>query len=182
MTRFAPSSTSPTRRPSTSSRSRRRKSPTRPSAARSSAHREDRVFLEGAYRGQVNGEIQTAYDERGRYEELARSQIHRHRRHLRHHGGHGDPAPPCHLRHEAMSKTIDQIPEARPPARKAAAQRRGGLERQELLAVLLGKGTPGMDVMTLAGKLARLIDEKGLNVTGRRPRRSSKAWATPRPR
>jgi type I restriction enzyme R subunit len=35
------------------------------------AHREDRVFLEGAYRGQVNGEIQTAYDERGRYEELA---------------------------------------------------------------------------------------------------------------
>ncbi len=34
------------------------------------AHREDRVFLEGPYRGQVNGEIQTAYDERGRYEEL----------------------------------------------------------------------------------------------------------------
>jgi type I restriction enzyme R subunit len=34
-------------------------------------HREDRVFLEGAYRGQVNGEIQTAYDGRGRYEELA---------------------------------------------------------------------------------------------------------------
>ncbi len=35
------------------------------------AHREDRVFLESAYRGQVNGEIQTAYDGRGRYEELA---------------------------------------------------------------------------------------------------------------
>ena len=35
------------------------------------AHREDRMFLEGAYRGQVNGEIQTAYDGRGRYEELA---------------------------------------------------------------------------------------------------------------
>jgi type I restriction enzyme R subunit len=35
------------------------------------AHREDRVFLEGAYRGQVNGEIQTAYDGIGRYEELA---------------------------------------------------------------------------------------------------------------
>lgn len=33
-------------------------------------HREDVVYLEGAYRGQVNGEIQTAYDERGRYEEL----------------------------------------------------------------------------------------------------------------
>jgi type I restriction enzyme R subunit len=34
------------------------------------AHKDDNVFLEGAYRGQVNGEIQTAYDERGRYEEL----------------------------------------------------------------------------------------------------------------
>jgi type I restriction enzyme, R subunit len=34
-------------------------------------HREDRVYLDGAYRGQVNGEIQGAYDERGRYEELS---------------------------------------------------------------------------------------------------------------
>jgi type I restriction enzyme R subunit len=35
------------------------------------AHWEDRLYLEGAYRGQVNGEIQSAYDERGRYEELS---------------------------------------------------------------------------------------------------------------
>ena len=35
------------------------------------AHYDDHVYLEGAYRGQVNGEIQTAYDGRGRYEELA---------------------------------------------------------------------------------------------------------------
>jgi type I restriction enzyme, R subunit len=35
------------------------------------AHRDDHIFLEGAYRGQVNVEIQTAYDGRGRYEELA---------------------------------------------------------------------------------------------------------------
>lgn len=35
------------------------------------AHRDDSPFLEGAYRGQVNGEIQAAYDGRGRYEELA---------------------------------------------------------------------------------------------------------------
>jgi type I restriction enzyme R subunit len=34
-------------------------------------HREDRVYLDGAYRGQVNGEIQDAYDDRGRYEELS---------------------------------------------------------------------------------------------------------------
>ena len=35
------------------------------------AHREDRLYLEGAYRGQVNEDIQTTYDERGRYDELA---------------------------------------------------------------------------------------------------------------
>ena len=35
------------------------------------AHREDRLYLEGPYRGQVNEDIQTTYDERGRYEELA---------------------------------------------------------------------------------------------------------------
>jgi type I restriction enzyme R subunit len=34
------------------------------------AHRDDRIYLEGDYRVQVNGEIQTAYDQRGRYEEL----------------------------------------------------------------------------------------------------------------
>jgi type I restriction enzyme R subunit len=35
-----------------------------------SAHHADRVFLEGAYRGQVNAEIQNAYQGRARYEEL----------------------------------------------------------------------------------------------------------------
>ena len=35
------------------------------------AHRDDSVYLDGAYRGQVNGEIQTAYDHRGRLEELS---------------------------------------------------------------------------------------------------------------
>jgi len=35
------------------------------------AHREDGIYLEGAYRGQVNGEIQGSYDDLGRYEELA---------------------------------------------------------------------------------------------------------------
>ena len=35
------------------------------------AHREDRVYLDGAYRGQVNGEIQQTYTGLGRYEELA---------------------------------------------------------------------------------------------------------------
>ncbi len=35
---------------------------------------------------------------------------------------------------------------------------------QELLAVLLGKGAPGMDVMKLAARLAKVIDTKGLGV------------------
>ena len=35
------------------------------------AHLDDLVYLEGAYRGQVNGEIKTAYSQRGRYEELS---------------------------------------------------------------------------------------------------------------
>ncbi len=35
------------------------------------AHRDDRIYLEGAYRGQVNGEIQVTYNDLARYEELA---------------------------------------------------------------------------------------------------------------
>ncbi len=34
------------------------------------AHREDNVYLDGVYRGQVNGEIQDSYNELARYEEL----------------------------------------------------------------------------------------------------------------
>jgi type I restriction enzyme R subunit len=34
-------------------------------------HRDDRMYLEGAYQVQVNAQIQEAYDERGRYNELA---------------------------------------------------------------------------------------------------------------
>jgi type I restriction enzyme R subunit len=34
-------------------------------------HREDFIYLEGAYRGQVNGEIQQTYNDLARYEELA---------------------------------------------------------------------------------------------------------------
>jgi DNA repair protein RadC len=64
-----------------------------------------------------------------------------------------------------MSKPIDQIPEADRPREKLLRKGAKALSDQELLAVLLGKGTPRIDVMTLAGKLARLIDEKGLEVT-----------------
>lgn len=63
-----------------------------------------------------------------------------------------------------MSKTIAQIPEADRPREKLLHKGAPALSDQELLAVLLGKGTASMDVMTLAAKLARLIDEKGLEV------------------
>src|ERR1035438_6299714 len=63
-----------------------------------------------------------------------------------------------------MGRPIDQIPEADRPREKLLRKGAPALSDQELLAILLGKGTARMDVMTLAAKLARLIDEKGLEV------------------
>lgn len=63
-----------------------------------------------------------------------------------------------------MSQSIQQMPEADRPREKLLRKGAAALSDRELLAVLLGKGAPGMDVMTLAGKLARVIDEKGLTV------------------
>lgn len=63
-----------------------------------------------------------------------------------------------------MSKTIDQIPKYDRPREKLLAKGAEALSDQELLAVLLGKGTAQMDVMKLAAKIARVIDQKGLSV------------------
>jgi DNA repair protein RadC len=63
-----------------------------------------------------------------------------------------------------MAKSIAQIPKNDRPREKLLAKGAAALSDQELLAVLLGKGTASMDVMTLAAKLARVIDEKGLGV------------------
>src|SRR5262245_29069520 len=63
-----------------------------------------------------------------------------------------------------MGKTIDQIPKHDRPREKLLAKGAEALSDQEFLAVLLGKGTAQMDVMTLAAKLVRVIDEKGLGV------------------
>ena len=63
-----------------------------------------------------------------------------------------------------MSKGINNIPAHDRPREKLLRKGAAALSDQELLAVLLGQGTPGMDVMTLAGKLARVIDEKGLGI------------------
>lgn len=63
-----------------------------------------------------------------------------------------------------MTRRIRDIPEPDRPREKLLSKGAAALSDQELLAVLLGKGAPGMDVMTLAGKLAKVIDEKGLGV------------------
>ena len=63
-----------------------------------------------------------------------------------------------------MNKRIQDIPEQDRPREKLLRKGAAALSDQELLAVLLGKGTPKMDVMKLAGNLAKVIDEKGLRV------------------
>ena len=63
-----------------------------------------------------------------------------------------------------MSKRFDEIPMQDRPREKLLRTGASALSDQELLAILLGKGAPGMDVMTLAGKLAKVIDERGLDV------------------
>ena len=63
-----------------------------------------------------------------------------------------------------MGSTIQQLPAADRPREKLLRKGAAALSDQELLAVLLGKGSAGMDVLTLAGKMARLIDQKGLQV------------------
>ena len=63
-----------------------------------------------------------------------------------------------------MSKSFRDIPSTDRPREKLLRKGAAALSDQELLAVLLGKGTRGMDVMKLAGKLAIVIDEKGLGV------------------
>jgi len=63
-----------------------------------------------------------------------------------------------------MSRPLDQIPEHDRPREKLLARGARALSDQELLAILLGKGTTAIDVMTLAEKLAKVVDEKGLNL------------------
>ncbi len=63
-----------------------------------------------------------------------------------------------------MSKTIDQIPEGDRPREKLLRKGAKALADHELLAILLGSGSTAIDVMTLARKLAKVVDEKGLDV------------------
>lgn len=63
-----------------------------------------------------------------------------------------------------MPRRIEQIPKQDRPREKLLAKGAGALSDEELIAVLLGKGTSKMDVMTLSGKVARIMDEKGFGV------------------
>jgi DNA repair protein RadC len=63
-----------------------------------------------------------------------------------------------------MTKRIHQIPKHDRPREKLLAKGAGVLSDQELLAVLLGKGSAQTDVMTLAAKLASVLDQKGLDI------------------
>lgn len=62
------------------------------------------------------------------------------------------------------SSRIKDLPLQDRPREKLLRKGAASLSDQELLAVLLGKGTRDTDVMKLAGKLAKVIDEKGLAV------------------
>ena len=63
-----------------------------------------------------------------------------------------------------MSRPFDKIPKHERPREKLLARGARALSDQELLAILIGKGTPNMDVMTLARKVVKMVDEKGLEL------------------
>jgi len=63
-----------------------------------------------------------------------------------------------------MSRYFDRIPKHERPRKKLLVRGARALNDQELLAILIGKGTQRMDVMTLAGKLVKVVDEKGLEL------------------
>ncbi len=62
-------------------------------------------------------------------------------------------------------KKIKNIPAHQRPREKLLAQGAAYLSDRELLAVFLGRGTAKHDVLSLAGKLTTLIDEKGINLS-----------------
>lgn len=62
-----------------------------------------------------------------------------------------------------MKKIKDLLADER-PREKLCARGAAALSDQELLAIILGKGSQKCDVLALAGKLVTLIDEKGIKL------------------
>jgi DNA repair protein RadC len=60
-------------------------------------------------------------------------------------------------------KKIKDLPPGERPREKLLERGAAGLSDQELLAVILGKGNRNEDVLSLADKLVKVIDRKGLN-------------------
>lgn len=65
-----------------------------------------------------------------------------------------------------MKKIKDLLPDER-PREKLLAKGAKSLSDQELLAILLGRGTQRHDVLSLAGKLIKIIDDTGINLDTR---------------
>jgi len=63
-----------------------------------------------------------------------------------------------------MAKKINDIPVNDRPRERLLMKGAMSLSDQELLAILLGRGVSGVDVMTLADRLSKVIDAKGLDV------------------
>jgi DNA repair protein RadC len=61
-------------------------------------------------------------------------------------------------------KKLKNIPVAERPREKLCLKGKEALSDQELLAVLLGKGSRKHDVLTLAQKLVSVIDKKGMDI------------------
>ncbi len=62
-------------------------------------------------------------------------------------------------------KSIKDLPIHERPREKLLEQGASFLSDQELLAVILGKGTQKNDVLALSKKIVKIIDEKGLSFT-----------------
>ena len=60
-------------------------------------------------------------------------------------------------------KKIKDMPVHERPREKLLEKGAGFLSDQELLAIILGRGTRNQDVLTISKKIIRIIDEKGLH-------------------
>jgi DNA repair protein RadC len=61
-------------------------------------------------------------------------------------------------------KTLKEMPKHERPREKLMQRGAQALSDQQLLAIILGKGTRQHDVLWLAKKVVKCVDEKGLNV------------------
>lgn len=58
-----------------------------------------------------------------------------------------------------MAKRITELPRHDRPREKIHSKGAGALSDEELVAILLGSGIKGHDVMTVAGRIVRLVDD-----------------------